>query len=174
MIRGHLRIVVLTLLKKQEMTGYQLMKEIKECIGSKPSPGSIYPLLELLHKKKLVKVRKKGRKKLYLLSKKGNNKLLEINKKKKEIMGKVQEGINVLESISNGEEYIFIKSLLEEWEAEKLPLRRLNPELFELREALLLFIKETNQKKIKKIKKILKNASKELKKIHNEKEKRDN
>ena len=48
MLRGFLRIVVLKALAESPKSGYALMKYIEERIGSKPSSGSMYPLLDKL------------------------------------------------------------------------------------------------------------------------------
>jgi len=49
-----LRPITLTMLKKRPMSGSEIAEEIEYYIGRRPSPGSIYPLLNLLQKEGLV------------------------------------------------------------------------------------------------------------------------
>ena len=48
--RGDVRAAVLALLAEKPMHGYQIIHEIEERSGGawKPSPGSVYPTLQLL------------------------------------------------------------------------------------------------------------------------------
>lgn len=54
--RGDVRVAVLTLLKEGPRHGYQIMTDLGERTGGvwQPSPGSIYPLLQLLSDEGLV------------------------------------------------------------------------------------------------------------------------
>ena len=56
MSRGEIRNAVLTLLAEEPMHGYQVMQELEERSGEawQPSPGSIYPTLQLLADEGLV------------------------------------------------------------------------------------------------------------------------
>lgn len=47
------------------------------------TPGTIYPTLKELHKKRLIKYRSKGREKHYVLSKKGEDELAKQHKQYK-------------------------------------------------------------------------------------------
>ena len=49
--RGVLFYIVLKSVKDRSMSGTELMEEIEEVTGWRPSPGSIYPLLAKLRKK---------------------------------------------------------------------------------------------------------------------------
>ena len=77
--RGILRDIVLTLLAiKGEMTGAQIIDEIERMsLGFwRPSPGSIYPLLDELVNEGLVKISKiDGVKKYYTLTEEGRRAL---------------------------------------------------------------------------------------------------
>ena len=46
--RGMLKFWVLKLLSRGSKTGYELIKEIEREVGWQPSPGSVYPLLQML------------------------------------------------------------------------------------------------------------------------------
>lgn len=61
--RGWLRPVVIKVLEKEPMNGMQVMDRIQEVSHGwwRPSPGSIYPLFDLLTKEKVIKRRKDGK-----------------------------------------------------------------------------------------------------------------
>ncbi|MBU0758048.1 MAG: PadR family transcriptional regulator [Nanoarchaeota archaeon] len=165
MIRGHLKIVVMNLLDRRSMSGYVLMNEVKEIIGSKPSPGSMYPLLDSLSRDGHVTIEMQGRKKIYSLSKQGRKLLLMINKKKDKIIERLSEGIKIFESMDHGKETEFFKMFLNEMKMGKLPLNHLNPELMEFRTALFPFLISKNNKNRVKIKKIIKESTKKIKEL---------
>ncbi len=68
--RGDIRLVVLSLLNEADMHGYQLMREIKHrSNGSwRPSPGSIYPLLQQMTDDGLVVPNEDGDRKVFTLT----------------------------------------------------------------------------------------------------------
>jgi DNA-binding PadR family transcriptional regulator len=55
--RGDIRAAVLALLNEEPMHGYQIMQELAERSGGvwRPSPGSVYPTLQLLQDEGLVR-----------------------------------------------------------------------------------------------------------------------
>ena len=54
--RGLLKFLVLKMINEKPMSGVEIVEEIEKQTGSwKPSSGSIYPLLSLLHKKGFTK-----------------------------------------------------------------------------------------------------------------------
>jgi len=50
-----LRNITLSILKREPMSGIELMEEIEEYTDWRPSPGSIYPLLSSFEKRGLIK-----------------------------------------------------------------------------------------------------------------------
>jgi len=68
--RGDVRAAILALLLEEPMHGYQLIHEIEERSGGmwKPSPGSVYPALQLLADEDLVSVSESDGKKTYALT----------------------------------------------------------------------------------------------------------
>ena len=68
--RGDVRAAVLALLTEKPMHGYQIIREIEErSEGSwKPSPGSVYPTLQLLADEKLLDVVESDGRKTYSLT----------------------------------------------------------------------------------------------------------
>ncbi|MFF2654699.1 PadR family transcriptional regulator [Streptomyces sp. NPDC058045] len=71
--RGDVRASILALLKDRPMHGYEMIQEIAERSGGawKPSPGSVYPTLQLLEDEGLIASASEGGKKLYSLTEPG-------------------------------------------------------------------------------------------------------
>ncbi|MFF6802260.1 helix-turn-helix transcriptional regulator [Streptomyces sp. NPDC012616] len=71
--RGDVRASILALLKDRPMHGYEMIQEIAERSGGawKPSPGSVYPTLQLLEDEGLISSRSDGGKKLFSLTEEG-------------------------------------------------------------------------------------------------------
>lgn len=68
--RGDVRAAVLALLAEQPMHGYQIIHEIEERSAGvwKPSPGSVYPTLQMLVDEGLLTAEESGGKKVYTLT----------------------------------------------------------------------------------------------------------
>ncbi|MEU0371843.1 PadR family transcriptional regulator [Streptomyces sp. NPDC006283] len=68
--RGDVRASILALLKDRPMHGYEMIQEIGERSGGawKPSPGSVYPTLQLLEDEGLIISQSEGGKKLFTLT----------------------------------------------------------------------------------------------------------
>ncbi len=71
--RGDLKFVILRLVSEQPMHGYEVMKALeKESAGYyRPSPGSVYPTLQLLEDEGYVTVEEQGGKKIYSITDEG-------------------------------------------------------------------------------------------------------
>ncbi|MEU4488770.1 PadR family transcriptional regulator [Streptomyces purpurascens] len=71
--RGDVRASILALLKDRPMHGYEMIQEIAERSGGawKPSPGSVYPTLQLLEDEGLIISESEGGKKLFALTEAG-------------------------------------------------------------------------------------------------------
>ncbi len=71
--RGDVRAAVLALLAEQPMHGYQIINEIAERSRGawKPSPGSVYPTLQLLADEGLILAEESGGRKTYSLTPEG-------------------------------------------------------------------------------------------------------
>ncbi|MBM7169859.1 helix-turn-helix transcriptional regulator [Streptomyces sp. G44] len=68
--RGDVRASILALLRDRPMHGYEMIQEIAERSGGawKPSPGSVYPTLQLLEDEGLISSASEGGKKLFSLT----------------------------------------------------------------------------------------------------------
>ncbi|WP_394552429.1 PadR family transcriptional regulator [Agromyces sp. MMS24-JH15] len=73
MARGDVRAAVLALLAEKPMHGYQIIQEIEERSDGawKPSPGSVYPTLQLLADEGLIAAEESGGRKTYSLTETG-------------------------------------------------------------------------------------------------------
>jgi DNA-binding PadR family transcriptional regulator len=71
--RGDVRTAVLGLLAEKPMHGYQIIREIEERSGGswKPSPGSVYPTLQLLTDEGLISAQESDGRKTYSLTEAG-------------------------------------------------------------------------------------------------------
>ncbi|CAM5601901.1 PadR family transcriptional regulator [Streptomyces tanashiensis] len=68
--RGDVRASILALLKDRPMHGYEMIREIGERSDGawKPSPGSVYPTLQMLEDEGLITSASEGGKKLFTLT----------------------------------------------------------------------------------------------------------
>ncbi|WNI19352.1 PadR family transcriptional regulator [Actinacidiphila sp. ITFR-21] len=71
--RGDVRASILALLKDRPMHGYEMIQEIADRSGGawRPSPGSVYPTLQLLEDEGLITSASEGGKKLFTLTEAG-------------------------------------------------------------------------------------------------------
>lgn len=77
--RGDLKYALLELLQERPMHGYEMMKELQERTGGMytPSPGSIYPTLQMLEDRGFVTVSEVEGKKVYTITDAGRAFLAE-------------------------------------------------------------------------------------------------
>src|SRR5680860_905044 len=71
--RGDVRAAVLALLAEKSMHGYQIIQEIEDRSGGswKPSPGSVYPTLQLLADEGVIAAEESNGRKTYSLTDEG-------------------------------------------------------------------------------------------------------
>ena len=71
--RGDLKFVILRLISKQPMHGYEVMKALEEESKGyyRPSPGSVYPTLQMLDDEGYLTVEEKDGKKIYTITDEG-------------------------------------------------------------------------------------------------------
>src|SRR5215469_3828790 len=87
--RGDLKFALLELLQERPMHGYEMMKALEEKSGGfyAPSPGSIYPTLQMLEDRGLVSVQEVEGKKVYSITDSGRAFLAEQQKEKDTFFG---------------------------------------------------------------------------------------
>jgi len=71
--RGDLKFAILRLISDKPMHGYEVMQALEEESGGgyKPSPGSIYPTLQMLEDEGLLSAREEDGKKIYSITEEG-------------------------------------------------------------------------------------------------------
>ena len=75
-MRGFLSFLILWLLSKKHMNGAELAEEIEKRKGCKPNPGTIYPALKELLRKKAIKIHSSiGKEKKYEITGSGKKQL---------------------------------------------------------------------------------------------------
>ncbi len=75
--RGFLSLYLLWLLSKRKMYGQELADEVEKRRGRRPKPGTLYPALKALEKKKLIKRSAEKTEISYFLTSKGRTALRE-------------------------------------------------------------------------------------------------
>jgi DNA-binding PadR family transcriptional regulator len=71
--RGDLKFVILRLISDKPMHGYEVMQALEEESGGgyKPSPGSVYPTLQMLEDEGLLRSKEEEGKKIYEITEEG-------------------------------------------------------------------------------------------------------
>src|SRR5712691_9284498 len=87
--RGDVKFALLGLLQERPMHGYEMMKALEEKSGGfySPSPGSIYPTLQMLEDRGLVSVQEVEGKKVYSITDAGRAALAERQKEAEDFAG---------------------------------------------------------------------------------------
>ena len=81
-MKGFLSFIVLKLISKKNMSGDEIRSELKKRRGSRPSPGTIYPVLKSLNQNRFIEeVKNRGKIKKYRLTRKGRNEINAATKK---------------------------------------------------------------------------------------------
>lgn len=88
-IKNVLRLQILSELRRKKLCGDELADIIGKNKMEKLSPGTIYPALKFLKKKKLIVHKKIGRKKIYSLTSYGERELLSAKKTFKKMFEKL-------------------------------------------------------------------------------------
>jgi len=70
-MRGFLTFLILFLLSKKSMHGQEIADELEKRKGERPSPGTIYPALKMMHEQGLIHEEKKGKTIVYSLTEQG-------------------------------------------------------------------------------------------------------
>ncbi len=91
-MKGMLSFFVLWLLSKRPMDGQAIAREIAKKRGKKMSPGTIYPALKELEKRKLISRRDEGRLVVYRLTKQGRKSLRKSIAYFKRAFGEILKG----------------------------------------------------------------------------------
>lgn len=81
-MKGFLTFTVLRLISKKNMSGEEIRKEIMKRKGTKPSPGTVYPVLKYLKQNGFIaEIKNNSKTKRYKITKKGIKELKEATRK---------------------------------------------------------------------------------------------
>ncbi|GGI38801.1 PadR family transcriptional regulator [Mammaliicoccus stepanovicii] len=71
--KGNLQYIILKLLLDEPKHGYQIIKDLESQFKGfySPSPGSVYPILQMLEDRDFVSIIKEGNKKVYTVTEEG-------------------------------------------------------------------------------------------------------
>jgi DNA-binding PadR family transcriptional regulator len=182
MMRGHLKTVVLTVLEEKDMSGSEIVCKLEKDFGWKPSPGSIYPVLSAIEEEGFAKVkcndgecsgsnrkRMSAHKKIYSITQKGK---LELKTKKIERRALADEILKVhkmmasIYDVKNDTNIEKVKLLTSQMKSGKMPFIQIHDETEALNAELFRILsKNILEKNKNKVKKIIKVAISDLKKI---------
>jgi len=160
-VRGFLRIVVLKELSDSPKTGYALMKSIGEKVGSKPSPGSMYPLLDALKKEGLVVIKDDA----YSLTASGKKTVGDLEKKREECISHMVEGAKMMSALT-GEDTSMCEAFVQELRKGNVPFKEVQSEIHEAKILMAKMIEDKSWKeKAPKVKQACREFVKRLKSI---------
>lgn len=77
--KGNLQFIIFQMLEEESRHGYQIIKDLEERFKGfySPSPGSVYPILQMLQDRDFVSISKEGNKKIYTITDEGKTFLKE-------------------------------------------------------------------------------------------------
>ncbi len=134
-MKGNLRFIILKDLEQSEHSGYSLMKHISEHLGRKPSPGSVYPILDELLREKLVTVREEGRSKIYSITAAGKQEAKSATSHRAEILDRVISNVKMVGELC-GENPDALINMLQSMKSEDSPFMHPPREMIKLRDAM--------------------------------------
>lgn len=167
MIKNHLRIVVLKALCEQNLSGYDLIRTIYTSTGCwKPSYGSIYPLLKELHATRLVESKDVGRRKVYSITGKGRHALNDMIAATGNIQRAIAKECKMMESVCSPTEKKFVQYISTQFQNHGAIFGSVTDEVDRLQRVMMHLISNGRiVKNEQKIKEILNDAVKKLKKL---------
>jgi len=91
--KGDIKYLILNSLKKKPMHGYEIMSSVEKDFQGiySPSPGAIYPTLQMLEEGDFISCEEDGGKKVYSLTSKGEKELVDNHSRVDEILSRVSE-----------------------------------------------------------------------------------
>ncbi|MBI2546487.1 PadR family transcriptional regulator [Candidatus Woesearchaeota archaeon] len=131
MFPGHLKLLVLKILTKQELSGYAIIKQIKLETGFwKPSPGSIFPLLQKLEDEGLISHAEEKRRNRYAITAKGRQHVKLFMQKKHELLERMGEMLRLHQAIAyDKHDANFFLMIMEQLKKGEIPFKELQPEV---------------------------------------------
>ena len=111
---GALRLVVLGLIAEQPRHGYDIIKALEARFQGaySPSPGAIYPMLQMLEEADLVSSQMQGAKKLFSITEEGQAYLEENRVDLDRINAQIDEASEEIQGVSLGAEFRALRKTL--------------------------------------------------------------
>ena len=111
---GALRLVVLGLIAEEPRHGYDIIKALEAQFQGtySPSPGAIYPMLQMLEEADLLTSEVEGKKKLYSITDEGRAYLEENRAELDNIKAQLDEVADEMQGVSLGQEFRELKRAL--------------------------------------------------------------
>jgi DNA-binding PadR family transcriptional regulator len=169
MMRGHLKIMILSALVDKSMSGSEIIKKLEKDIGWKPSCGSVYPVLNVLEEEALTNVIGdiSSTKKIYSLTKKGREELKKHNEDKEELMNEIVKVHKMIES-TYGTDLQMDNRMIENFKSGKLLFGPLYKESEAMKKEFMGLVSEgLIDTKTKEIKAIVKDTTNKLRELRN-------
>ena len=164
-MEGYLKVLVMQELRKKECSGYELMREMSKLTGSRPSPGTMYPMLSSLLEKGLVTVTVKNSKKIYCLSGKGRSFLETLVTERTEILKRT---VNMFKDICSPAELKKMRGPLSMTSGKRLIASQDFDVVHELRSAVITFTESSQYARQREtFRKILQQAAKDIRQLEN-------
>ena len=164
-MRGQLKTLILNSLLDKPLSGSDISKKINQTYNWKPSPGSIYPQLELIEKEKLATTNLEKNKKLYKITTKGKQELKKLQKNKDTLINYMKKSHALMKEMY-GLETNIDEEILKTLKTQELPFEEIDKELAELKKEMYRILSSKNFEKNKtEFKKIITKHTKELKKL---------
>jgi len=158
----HLRPMVLKILNDKACSGYELVKQIEEKTGWKPSFGSMYPMLEEMRKQELVDSKQTGRKKIYNLTSLGKKRLSTWDERKEPMYQVMKENMKIMGEIT-GQNVAPMIEVMDRMSKGQDPLAEIISETVEFRNTLMqLALDGKTKKHSEEIKTMLKKMTEKL------------
>ena len=163
MFKAQIKLAVLKNLDRKDYSGYELMNDIGECFGKKPSPGYIYPLLRDLKNKKFIREVKSGNKIIYSITKTGRLFFRELIKKRDE---NINSMIKAFRPLADKDEMKLFADFIKKIKDKNSDLSKELPLMEELKEEIFKVVSNNYINKRDKFRIIINNSIKELKKLN--------
>lgn len=162
MIRGYLRHLVLAALKDDSLSGYDLMNQLGSMLGSKPSPGSIYPLLSELEKEGVIAVKEDGKSKRYHLTVKGEQERDRLSAVRSRLHEQMREHMRMY-SLLSGDDNGFFEHIMDSLKKGERPFKELAWEMNEFKRVMgAIAVNGLTASKRAEIRKIMMDANRKL------------
>jgi DNA-binding PadR family transcriptional regulator len=160
MFKSNIKLCALKELSARSISGYDLMKKFRES-GMHTSPGYIYPLLNDLEKKGIIRSRMSGRRKMYTLTAKGKRLAIDLEKNRQLMFTKFTKILGLIGEREEAKDFINSKKSLMDNPAffrEALLIKGLKDSLFDI-------VSKGDKEDMLKARKILMETSRQLRRL---------